>query len=453
MCGVIAAAAFALLAVAREATARCQLMIASRPSGATVHVDGKERGKTPLVLADLKPGSHTVMITLDGHATSIKKIRLRPGAKTHFVILKANAAAAPEPEERAPDPGEAGERAGTGRREDAHRPKAHAPALRAGTLDKESRAAVDAALEWLVRVQAADGRWDGERKFAPDDVGKDSDPGVTGLALLALLGGGHSETEGAHAGAVKRGVKWLISQQAASGEIGGGYGTGRGYNHAIAGLALAEAAVISRRPETLRAVRKAVRFAMDAAGLSGWRYRPGTPGDVSVTAWYVLMCNMAKRAGLRVDGRAFQSALGLLDRCAKPDGMMSYQPERSGTPTMTAAGLLCYEFLGWKKTDRKITAAAEHVGRHPPAWEGGNVNFYYWHYGTYSLYHIGGEGWERWNRALHGALLPNQRTGNGELAGSWDPVGAWCGSGGRVYATAMGALCLEAPSHYPRIYE
>ncbi|MHC5054046.1 MAG: PEGA domain-containing protein [Planctomycetota bacterium] len=453
-CAVIAAVAFVLISAAPEATAaQCQLMIASRPPGATVHVDGEERGKTPLVLSDLKPGSHTVMIALEGHLTSTKRIRLRPGAKTHFVELKANAPAEPEPEESAPGPDRAGEVAGAGHREDVGRPEAGSPGRRAGMLDGKARAAVDAALEWLVSVQEADGHWDGERRFAPRDVGQDTDPGVTGLALLALMGGGHSETEGAHAGAVKRGVKWLISQQAASGEIGGGYGTGRGYNHAIAGLALAEAAVISRSPETLRAVRKAVRFAMDAAGLRGWRYRPGAPGDVSVTAWYVLLCQAAKRAGLRVDGRAFQSALGLLDTCAKPDGTISYQPERSGTPTMTAAGLLCYELLGWKKTDRKITAAADHLVARLPAWEGGNVCFYYWYHGTHSLYHIGGEGWERWNRALHGALLPNQRTGDGEPAGSWHPVGAWCGSAGRVYATAMAALCLEAPSHYPCIYE
>ena len=35
--------------------------------------------------------------------------------------------------------------------------------------------------------------------------------------------------------------------------------------------------------------------------------------------------------------------------------------------------------------------------------------------------------------------------------GSWDPDCAWGGVGGRVYSTAMVALCLEVYHRYPRL--
>ena len=60
------------------------------------------------------------------------------------------------------------------------------------------------------------------------------------------------------------------------------------------------------------------------------------------------------------------------------------------------------------------------------------------------MHQLGGPRWDRWNVALQQQLLPRQRR-EGRLAGSWDPnETVWGGYGGRVYSTAMGALCLEA---------
>jgi hypothetical protein len=49
-------------------------------------------------------------------------------------------------------------------------------------------------------------------------------------------------------------------------------------------------------------------------------------------------------------------------------------------------------------------------------------------------------------------LLEHQRRGADD-DGSWDPVGVWCGKGGRVYSTAMGALCLEVYYRYLPLYK
>ena len=55
--------------------------------------------------------------------------------------------------------------------------------------------------------------------------------------------------------------------------------------------------------------------------------------------------------------------------------------------------------------------------------------------------------WQGQNRSIPWIdPLPEQR--EGELAGSWDPDTVWGGYGGRVYTTALGALCLEVFYRY-----
>ena len=75
------------------------------------------------------------------------------------------------------------------------------------------------------------------------------------------------------------------------------------------------------------------------------------------------------------------------------------------------------------------------------------ANFYYWYYGTLSLFHLQGKPWERWNTALKPELVELQRH-DGGLAGSWDPNTVWGGYGGRVYTTSLATLCLEIYYRY-----
>jgi hypothetical protein len=77
----------------------------------------------------------------------------------------------------------------------------------------------------------------------------------------------------------------------------------------------------------------------------------------------------------------------------------------------------------------------------------GPANFYYWYYGTLALFPQQGPAWQRWNAALQRELLSRQRA-DGWTAGSWDPTDLWGGYGGRVYSTALAALCLEVYYRY-----
>jgi len=308
---------------------------------------------------------------------------------------------------------------------------------------------VNRALEWLARHQEPDGHWEGE-KFG----GKNTDAGITGLATLAFLGNGDTERHGKYQKNVFRAVTWLIRQQRPDGSIGHGYQGGLGYHHAIAGLALAEAYGMGKLKRTRAAAQKAIDYStgQHQSEYSGWRYKARTPADMSVTGWFVMQLKSAKMAELAVNGKAFQGAVAFLEKCTHSrgnyDGLVSYQPGRGPTPTMTAVGAVSRLFMNFKLSDPLIAGATQNLLEHLPEWEGGNVNFYYWYYGTLAMFQVGGDRWKAWNPAMRNMLEERQRRGAPDVDGSWDPVGAWCGRGGRVYSTAMGALCLEVYWRY-----
>ncbi len=57
-----------------------------------------------------------------------------------------------------------------------------------------------------------------------------------------------------------------------------------------------------------------------------------------------------------------------------------------------------------------------------------------------------------WNAAVRDVLVAEQVT-KGSNIGSWDPKGPWGPYGGRVYSTAMAALCLEVYARYLPLYQ
>jgi hypothetical protein len=64
------------------------------------------------------------------------------------------------------------------------------------------------------------------------------------------------------------------------------------------------------------------------------------------------------------------------------------------------------------------------------------------------MHNMGGEYRLWWNRRIRDVLLENQAR-DGDHAGSWDPKGDhWAAQPGRVYTTALGALCLEVYYRY-----
>jgi hypothetical protein len=331
----------------------------------------------------------------------------------------------------------------------------------AGPDDAAVQKAIDLALDWLAKNQEADGRWDGEK-----NAGEDVDAGITGLAVLALLGGGSTETEGKYKDNVAKAIDWIIKQQDARGCIKTGYTFGKtGYNHAIAALALCETYGKSKVKRTGEAAQKAVDYSVKVHQKpgSGWRYEPGQDPDTSITGWFVMHLKAAKDAKLKVPDSAFTGAMAWLDSVTdieKQPGRVGYASKSNGGRAMAASAMYARMLMGIKPKTPLIQLGAKYLVEELPAWnrlsaaEQGpdktGLNYYYWFFGTRALAMVGGDYWKAWLPALRKTLIENQRReGDGGVGGTWDTLGLWANSGGIVFTTAMGALCLETSPPEP----
>ena len=131
--------------------------------------------------------------------------------------------------------------------------------------------------------------------------------------------------------------------------------------------------------------------------------------------------------------------------------MTKFPPERG--EAMTAVALFCRFFLGQDpKETPAMRRAADLIAQRPPVWDrsSGAIDYYYWYYGSCALYQMGGNHWRDWSKKLQAATVTSQRT-DGNNNGSWDPIDVWGDDGGRVYATAMQALSLQAYFRYSRL--
>jgi hypothetical protein len=334
----------------------------------------------------------------------------------------------------------------------------------------KTEAAVVAALNWLVVAQSRDGRWSANQFGAGQEqmvlgqdrggAGRNADTGVSALALLAFLGAGHSHIQGEYRDTVRRGVDFLLRSQAADGSLfGDSTMYAQMYCHSMATFALAETQALSGDRRLEPAVIKAVNYSLSAqnAGTGGWRYRPGDTGDTSQMGWQLMGLASAKRAGIRIPDQTWNRVDRFLRSVRRGNfgGLASYRPDSPASTSMTAESLYCHlvleEMSGVGIAEQAADEATNQVLASLPTPE--RINLYYWYYATLALHHrqqvseTSTNAWHTWNEALTGALLSTQIT-DGSNAGSWDANCQWGGYGGRVYTTALAAMCLEVYYRY-----
>jgi hypothetical protein len=344
--------------------------------------------------------------------------------------------------------------------------------------------AVKDGLEWLKWHQSPDGSWDCDGfmtncgKIGSTICGGPGvathDVGMTGLALLAFLGDGHTTREGQYKDVVARGVKWLKDQQDPDmGLLGPQIGKEYLYDHAIGTLAICEAYYFSKSPLIKRTAQDAINFITRSRNpYAAWRYEypPTGENDTSVTGWMVFALKSAEDAGLEIDPQAYVGALSWIDEVTDPatgrvgytelgtvssrvPGVNEHFPPEKGE-ALTAVGLLCRFFMGQDPKDVPMMEKhAQLMKTKLPKWDpdGFGCDMYYWYYGSYAMYQMGGtQYWEAWNKAMKPAVVDSQRR-EGDEKGSWDPVGPWGFSGGRVYSTALMVLCLEVYYRYAKV--
>ena len=354
-----------------------------------------------------------------------------------------------------------------------------------------SEKAVTDGLSWLARHQADDGSWSDrclgpgpESQCKADDhctgTGGPYEMGLSGLALLAFQAGGHYYfNDKRYSPVVCRGLDWMVEHQRPDGGLVGskrakgfsgktGYHQHYMYEHGIAAFALtdacaAAAALGTTDSEQYRKYRAAAEKAVDFIEKNqhtdgGWRYsdKLTEKSDTSVSGWQVLALKSAKEAGIAVSSKCVDAVGGFFrSRETGEDGRTGYDGRQPVTEATTGVGMLAKQFLLGEPDAPLVAAAAKFLARYAETQWGPNLSenahndYYLWYNCTLSMFQVGGELWDRWNRVVRDKLAALQKHGGCE-DGSWDPDTNWAEKGGRVYSTALAVLTLEVYYRYTR---
>ena len=281
--------------------------------------------------------------------------------------------------------------------------------------------------------------------------------GVTSLAGLAFLAGGHLPGRGEYGEVIQRTIDYVLANVEES-----GFATDSGtrmYSHAFATLFLAQVYGMAQDPKVKHSLDRAVQWIVDNQNQQGaWRYNPFTrEADLSVTVCQLQSLRAARNIGIRVPR-------GTIDRAVD-------YVNRSRTPTGRSAGLFYYKIAGRgaynKNHQYAINAAAVtslfSAGVHDqelvepaltfleaeyPYVQMHYADHYYFWYGNYyasqAFFQSGGDRFDRYFARISQDLLRNQRTDGG-----WSNyVGP-----GDAFSTAVASMILQIPMQYLPIFQ
>jgi hypothetical protein len=312
---------------------------------------------------------------------------------------------------------------------------------------KASEAAVARALLYLSRAQQSDGAWGLVKGNSKRHKRKVTDVAMTGLSALCFLAGDHTPTKsGPYRDTVTKAIDYLIDEQ---GKDGGLWQHGsRMYGHAIATLALSEAAIMTGDRKYRQAAIKGARYIINAQNESngGWRYKPRESGDTSVLGWCVMALYSVQRMGMELPPKTMRGASKWIDKVSggKTRVLCGYT-NSSPKPAMSAEGAFSRMLLGSRISDAQQKELAGYLHRHRKDTA---KNFYLAYYGSLAMMQLGGDAWRKWNPEMRERLVALQSRG-GSNDGAWTTKTEYSGNnGGTIYTTTMATLTLEVYYRY-----
>ncbi|HKB01265.1 MAG TPA: prenyltransferase/squalene oxidase repeat-containing protein [Gemmataceae bacterium] len=331
--------------------------------------------------------------------------------------------------------------------------------------------AIDNALERLKENQLPDGSWTSGRDFGGGGFGgRNRDPAISALCVMAFLSAGHVPGEGKYGHVVEKGVRFVCSQQQRNGVLAASdFGMTVMYSHGISTLMLAEviglmpdrkeAAILRKR---LEAAVQVIRAAQSRQG--GWRYSiQPVDADMSVTAWQVMALRAAKNVGCDVPAEVIDRAVAYVQACRDPrTGGYRYTQGGATTLACTGASILSLELCGKQyHGSAESRQAAQYIkdslwaqaGQRGPAHVRGQQHFFYGvYYMSQAMFQIGGEFWDKYRQYLHWLLLHPEAHAQ-KPDGSWTGVSGDDHNAGVNYCTAMAVLALTVEYRFLPIYQ
>ena len=348
--------------------------------------------------------------------------------------------------------------------------------LRRGTtneqlIDDKLRAAVARGLDYLAQTQNKDGYWAElvGYKLNTNYETMDDRPlphvGVTALALMSFLAGGHLPDRGKYGSVLRSGIQFVLSCSQDDGQITAN-GT-RMYSHAFATLVLAEVYGMVEEPEVKKVLQRSVNLIVDSQNAEGgWRYRPfARESDMSITVCQVLALRSARNVGIFVPITAIRNAQSYVYLSAVRSNDRSFgfnghgygddggsfryqnrQPTRATFP-LTAAGVTTLYAAG-EYDSPIIRDAMEYLDRRMADFSDDWQNHYFFYYGHYyavQAYYITGDPkWTQYFKRIKSILLDTQQSD-----GRWQ-----CHTGpGDAFGTAVATLILQIPLQLLPIFQ
>jgi len=342
--------------------------------------------------------------------------------------------------------------------------RAQGPIVKYGDpVPRDVREMYDAGLRYLLKTQQKSGAWqDGQ-----------AGPGVTGMAVMALLASGEDPNFGPYREPIRSGLRSMIAAQDSSTGFIGGNGSNSGhdsmYQHGFAMLTLAEAygtvddrdlwgspadsAQRSSRRSLGQALELAVRCAVTSAKqnpVGGWRYSPeAKDADTSVSGAVMMGLLGARNAGIEVPDETLSKACTYFRSMTGPNGQVGYSGSPgSGSDAVTSITVLVLAIARQKDAAEYKRALQYLKGRSregQSAMEG--YPAYTRYYRAQALFQGDVEAWAKWNMGLVKELKAMQAKD-----GSFSGFANRGGMGGTV-DTSLALLSLAVNFKFLPIYE
>jgi len=353
-------------------------------------------------------------------------------------------------------------------------PKPALPALEGPetVITDAHKQSVERGLKWLAEHQQKDGSWSARigRKLNTgyDYTADTGHVGVTSLACIAFLAGGHQLGRGNYGRVIERGLNFVLASAQEDGYIT--RGKTRMYSHAFATLFLAEIYGMTHREDVRLKLQKAVDFIVSCQNEEGgWRYVPfESQSDMSIVVCQVIALRAARNIGIRVPKETVERASVYVRDSAISNreassirgfsgqnliGSFKYQREGATRSSfaLTAAGVTALNGLGIY-SDERIKEGLDYLRRYFDSFterygrrERGHYFFWYGnYYGVQAMYMAGEPYWTPYFTSLRDELLSLQAK-DGSFPNEVGP--------GTAFGTAMGVLILEIPYRFLPIFQ
>ena len=339
--------------------------------------------------------------------------------------------------------------------------QAQGPVVRYGDpVPCDVREMYDAGLRFLIKTQDESGAWkDGQ-----------AGPGVTGMAVMALLASGEDPNHGPYRVPIRKALRnMILSQNAETGFLGSGQGHDSMYQHGYGMLALSEAygtvddrtlwTEASAGGQKGRPIGQALELAVRCAVTSArnnphgaWRYSPDAKdADTSVSGAVLMGLLGARNAGIEVPDETIDKAIKYYASMTGPNGQLGYSGgPGGGSDAVTSIGVLVLAIARQKALPQYVKSSTYLKGRSLGNEQAGAEGYptYTRYYRAQALFQADVAVWEKWNAGLVKEMKTMQAK-DGSFAGF---AGRGGGFGGTV-DTSLALLSLAVNYKFLPVYE